>query len=62
VRLSKLLNFRNEDPIDLRESGSVYHKDIGNATVNTKLTFEYTTKSPDELAAMGIGQHMMDDL
>jgi hypothetical protein len=43
------LIFRNEDPIYLKEKGSIYEKDIGNATINTKITFEYATKNDEQL-------------
>ena len=41
------MRFRNEEEIYLSENGSVYTKDIGNVTVNSKITFEYTNKNDE---------------
>lgn len=48
MRLHKAMKFRNEDPLFLKEEGSLFEKEIGNATIKTKLTFEYENK-PDEV-------------
>jgi len=54
VRLSKCMKFRKEEEMYLAEEGSVYQKEVGNATLNTKLTFEYTLREEDELKKLGI--------
>lgn len=43
------LKFRNENPIELKEDGSLLSKEIGNATIATVITFEYELKSDEEL-------------
>jgi hypothetical protein len=43
------MNFRNEEPEYLSQNNTIYQKEIGNATLNTKLTFEYEIRNNDEL-------------
>ena len=49
LRLHKALKVRNELLEDQKEGGSVCEKKIGNATVNTEITFEYEAKNEDDL-------------
>ncbi len=48
------MNFRNEEPEYLSQNNTIYQKEIGNATLNTKLTFEYEIRNNDELKQMKI--------
>jgi hypothetical protein len=41
VRLHKSLRFRGVLPEHLKENGSLLEREVGNATVNTKVSFEY---------------------
>lgn len=54
MRLHKCLKFRNEDEVDLNEDGSLFKKDLGNATVNTEISFEYEVKKRKELKKANI--------
>ena len=44
VRLHNALKFRNEEPIHLKENGSVYMKEVGNATISTEVKNKMDTK------------------
>lgn len=59
IRLHKGLKFRNEDALFLAEDGSFYQKEIGNATSNIELTFEYELKPDDKLQQLQIHPEMM---
>lgn len=50
VRLHAGMMFRKEEEAFLLDMGSTFKKEIGNATVNTKINLEYEAK-PDELMA-----------
>lgn len=52
VKLHKGLQFRNENPINLSEDKALLVRDIGNVTMETEITFEYTLKKISELAKM----------
>jgi len=52
IKLHKGLTFRNEDPDRLSEDLSLMIREIGNVTVDTEITFEYTMKKISELAKM----------
>lgn len=52
VIIHKALTFRNEDEIHISQNKTTLTKDIGNATKDTAITFEYTVKSPKELLEM----------
>jgi len=39
IQLHKAMNFRNEDPVNLAENGTILKKKFANATVNTKISF-----------------------
>ena len=52
VKLHKGLQFRNENPINLSEDKALLTRDIGNVTMETEITFEYTLKKISELAKM----------
>ena len=41
--------FRNEDKVNLIENGSVLKKEFANATVNTKISFEYEVRDDEDL-------------
>jgi hypothetical protein len=49
VKLHKLMNFRNEDPLYIKNDGSVLLKDIGNVTKESELFVEYSFKKSDEI-------------
>jgi hypothetical protein len=52
VKLHKGLQFRNENPAFLSEDKSMLVRDIGNVTMDSEITFEYTLKKISELAKM----------
>lgn len=52
IKLHKGLQFRNEDPTLLSADKSLLVRDVGNVTMDTEITFEYTLKKISELAAM----------
>lgn len=52
VKLHKGLQFRNENPEFLSEDKTMLVRDIGNVTMDTEITFEYTLKPVNELAEM----------
>jgi hypothetical protein len=52
VQLHKALKFRNEERV--RDGGSVHERDIGNATISTKISFEYQAKTVEELKENGV--------
>ena len=54
IRLHRSLKFRNILPEHLRENGLLLEKEIGNATVNTKVSFEYELRDDQELQRLGI--------
>jgi len=39
------MNFRNEDPKNIKEGGCILEKEIANATKNTRVSFEYDVRS-----------------
>jgi hypothetical protein len=41
IMLHKALVFRNEDPAFLKDNRTILVKEYANATVNTKISFEY---------------------
>jgi len=47
IRLPKCLRFRSELKENLKENDSVLEKTLANATVDTKVSFEYELK-PEE--------------
>ncbi|KRX07681.1 hypothetical protein PPERSA_11230 [Pseudocohnilembus persalinus] len=46
-QLHKALKFRKEEQQFLKENGSLFQKHVGNVTVNTKMTFEYSLQSDE---------------
>jgi len=54
LRLHKAFKFRNEDEANLKENGSLYAKNIGIVTRGTELTFEYESRSDEELSNLKI--------
>lgn len=46
--------FRNEDKESLKENESVLSKTFANATVNTKISFEYEVRCEEDLKFMEI--------
>jgi hypothetical protein len=46
VRVHRALKFRNEDLVGV---DGTLKREVGNATVNTKVTFEYELRSDQEL-------------
>ena len=49
VQLHKVLEFRGEDADNLKSGGSIMEKPVGNITSESKTTFEYMLKRPDQL-------------
>ena len=47
--LHKSLVFRNEDPNILKDNKTIMVKNFANATVNTKITFEYELRNEEDL-------------
>ena len=47
VRLHKALEFKNEDEENLGEEGTLFIKEVGNATIKSRVAFEYQLKSLD---------------
>lgn len=54
IRLPSSLRFRNELAENIKENGSVLEKSLPNATVDTKVTFEYELKPKEDLKILGI--------
>lgn len=54
IKLPSSLRFRHELPENLKENGSVLEKNLPNATVDTKVSFEYELKPAEELKLLGI--------
>jgi len=52
VKLHKGLQFRNEQVENLSADKSLLTREVGNVTVDTEMTFEYTLKHINELALM----------
>ena len=52
IKLHKGMMFRNEDPDRLSDDMSLMTREIGNVTVDTEITFEYTMKKISELVKM----------
>eukprot|EP00826_Nyctotherus_ovalis_P031174 TRINITY_DN2488_c0_g2_i3.p1 TRINITY_DN2488_c0_g2~~TRINITY_DN2488_c0_g2_i3.p1 ORF type:complete len:562 (+),score=186.15 TRINITY_DN2488_c0_g2_i3:80-1765(+) len=52
MKLHKGLTFRNENPAQISEDGSLLVKPIGNATEGQEVTVEYCAKSEEELKKM----------
>lgn len=48
------MQFRNEDPNEIFEEGTILKKQLGNATINTKITFEYEIKKAKALKKLKI--------
>ena len=51
AKMHKAMNFRNEEEENLSQGGTTFVKDVGNATINLKLSFEYGFKSAAEIKA-----------
>ncbi len=51
IFIQNKMKFRNADPLTdtISNNGSLCIKNIGNATVKTVQTFEYMSKTPEEL-------------
>lgn len=54
IQLHKAMNFRNEDPINLAENGTILKKKFANATVNTKISFQYEIKCEEDLKQLKV--------
>lgn len=52
VKLHKGLQFRHENPEWLSEDKATLRRELGNVTLDTEITFEYTLKPISELAKM----------
>jgi hypothetical protein len=52
VKLHKGLQFRNENIENLSEDKSLLTRDLGNVTLDTEITFEYTLQKISVLAKM----------
>lgn len=52
VKIHKGFTFRNENPDNLSQDGSLMTREIGNATEGQEITIEYCTKSSKELKEM----------
>lgn len=48
------MSFRNEDKANLLDNNTVLKKHFANATVNTKISFEYELKCEEDLKFMEI--------
>lgn len=53
VKMHSALKFRNEDE-GVSLDGQTLTKDVGNATVNSQVSFEYELKTDEELNQAGI--------
>lgn len=62
VQLHQALQFRNEDPSEISEDGTILTKLLGNATVNTKVTFEYEIKKASLLRKMKIDMKKLKEI
>ncbi len=62
VKLHKALRFRNEDPHELAEDQSLLRKDIGNATVKTRVSFEYELRPLKQLKTIGIDPEQIKEV
>lgn len=62
IRLHRSLRFRNVLPEHLKEDGLLLEKEIGNATVNTKVSFEYELRDDVELQKLGIDPTQLKSL
>ena len=52
MKLHKGLQFRNENIENLSEDKSLLTRDLGNVTLDTEITFEYTLQKISVLAKM----------
>jgi hypothetical protein len=52
IKLHKGLMFRNENPEWLSEDKTTLRRDLGNVTLDTEITFEYTLKGISDLVKM----------
>ena len=59
IQLHKAMNFRNEDKANLFENQTIFKKKFANATVNTKISFEYEVRPEEDLKFMEVN---IDDL
>jgi hypothetical protein len=49
VKLHSALEFRNEDPADLKADNTLLTRDVGNVTEDSEITFEYRVKDEEQL-------------
>ena len=54
IKLHRAMVFRNEEKASLKENETVLIKDFANATVNTKISFEYEVRCEEDLKFMEI--------
>lgn len=54
IQLHKAMKFRNEDKDNLFDNSTILKKKFANATVNTKISFEYELKCEEDLKFMEI--------
>lgn len=52
--LHKAMIFRNEQPAFLKDNKTILVKQFANATVNTKISFEYEVRDEEDLKFMEI--------
>ena len=52
--LHKALSFRNEDAKNLKDNKTILVKEFANATVNTRISFEYELREEEDLKFMEI--------
>ena len=52
VKMHKLLEFRNEDELNLAAAKTLLKRELGNVTEDSEITFEYRMKEAKELAEM----------
>lgn len=62
VRLHRALEFRNEDFASIKNDGTLFEKDVGNATVKTRVTFEYQAKSKEQIEKLGIDLNQIKEV
>ena len=54
IMLHKAMTFRNEAAENLKDNGAVMVKELPNATVNTRISFEYELRVEEDLKFMEI--------
>jgi hypothetical protein len=54
IQLHKAMKFRNEDKDNLFDNSTILKKKLANATVNTKISFDYELKCEEDLKFMEI--------